>query len=60
MFLELQKNGHDIVIIGVYAPTDDADSNIKDQFYNDLTEVVSNINPRKEMYLCLLYTSRCV
>lgn len=44
MSLEL-KNGHGIVIIGVYAPTDDADTNIKDEFYENLTQVLNDINP---------------
>lgn len=49
--LELKKNGHEIVIVGVYAPTDDADCDIKDTFYRKLTEVLNDIPPRKELIL---------
>lgn len=35
MGLELRKNGHDIVIIGVYVLTDDTDANTKDDFYEN-------------------------
>lgn len=48
MMLELTKNNREIVIIGVYAPTDDADIITKDQFYEKLTQVLASINKRKE------------
>ncbi|CAH1977187.1 unnamed protein product [Acanthoscelides obtectus] len=51
MTLELKKNGYDIVIVGVYAPTDDAEVLIKDQFYETLTQVLTNINPKKEIFI---------
>lgn len=49
--LELQKGGHKIVIIGVYAPTDDSDVEVKEEFFNKLTQVLSDVNPRKELIL---------
>ncbi|KAF2906106.1 hypothetical protein ILUMI_00077 [Ignelater luminosus] len=37
MLLEIEKNGEAIVTIGVNAPSEDADSSIKHDFYNKLT-----------------------
>ncbi|XP_030747693.1 uncharacterized protein LOC115876149 [Sitophilus oryzae] len=50
--LEIEKNGHSIVIIGAYAPSEDADNNIKDEFYDKLLNTILNINDRKE--ICIL------
>ena len=34
-------------IIGVYAPTDDATVEVKDDFFDKLTEVLDNVGQRK-------------
>lgn len=49
--MELDIKGHEIVIIGVYAPTDDSVILLKDEFYAKLTTVLLDINPRKEVIL---------
>lgn len=36
MTLEIQKNEEKIVVVGVYAPSEDAEINEKEQFYNKL------------------------
>jgi len=51
MTVELKKNGYDIVVVGVYAPTDDAEVLVKDQFYEALTQVLTKINPQKEIFI---------
>ena len=43
--------GKDIVIVAVYAPTDDANIVTKDQFEEDITAVLGKINKRKEIIL---------
>lgn len=40
MKMELEMRGHNIVIVGVYAPTDDALVNIKDDFDHKLTRLL--------------------
>lgn len=42
---------HEIEIIGIYAPTDNAAMDIKLSFYEDLTTVVDSISNRKEIIL---------
>ena len=49
--LELQIHGHTLVIIGVYAPNNDADITVKDSFFNKLTGVVEIVNQRKEIIM---------
>lgn len=49
--LELRKNGHNIVIIGIYAPSDDADQQIKNEFYNKLADTIMNTKKHKELYI---------
>ena len=51
MILELSKNGQNIVIVGVYAPSEDADQQIKDEFYNKLRNTLSDVKDDKEIYL---------
>lgn len=51
MTVELTKHGREMVVIGVYAPTDDADKEVKDDFYGKLTGLLEKINPRKEKIL---------
>ena len=47
--VEMNKNGHHIVVIGVYT------------LRGKLTTILTNIKDDKEIYIiCLLYTSRCV
>lgn len=50
--MEIVKNGETIVIIGAYAPSDDADANTKDEFYDKLRDVLINVNHNKEV--CIL------
>ena len=38
-------------VIGVYAPTDDATLEVKDEFYENMTEVLDNIGRRNEIIL---------
>lgn len=45
------KSGHEITIVGVYAPTDDAEKQMKDKFNDELTTILSNIYPRKKILL---------
>ena len=43
--------GRDIMIIAVYAQTDDSPLEIKDEFEATLTDVISNIRCRKEIIM---------
>ena len=49
--VELNKNDHHIVVIGVYAPSDDANITIKDNFYGKLTTILTNIKDDKEVFI---------
>lgn len=49
--LELVLSGQDIVVIGVYSPTDDASLQEKDEFTDKLTQVVDNIGNGKEIVM---------
>lgn len=51
MTIEIVKDSRHIVIIGVYAPSEDALPLIKDQFYDKLIQVVSNIKKDKEIVI---------
>lgn len=51
MTLEMQIFGHTITIIAVYAPTNDANNDIKDAFENDLTSLLTKIGRRKEIIM---------
>ncbi|XP_044766969.1 craniofacial development protein 2-like [Coccinella septempunctata] len=51
MTMEFNKNGHQIVIVGVYAPSDDAGTLVKDEFYGKLTNVLTNIENTKEVII---------
>ncbi|KAK4877536.1 hypothetical protein RN001_010042 [Aquatica leii] len=52
IIVELKLNSEQIVIIGVYAPSDDTDVTIKDQFYENLTGLLESFKNNKEV--CLL------
>ncbi|KAK4883377.1 hypothetical protein RN001_006696 [Aquatica leii] len=52
IIIELKLNSEQIVIIGVYAPCDDTDVTIKDQFYENLTGLLESFKNNKEV--CLL------
>ncbi|KAF2896099.1 hypothetical protein ILUMI_10077 [Ignelater luminosus] len=45
--VELKKNGHNIVIIGVCAPTDAANKEVKDKFYDNLTKLLNDVHSQK-------------
>lgn len=47
--IDLEIWNHTLVIIGVYAPTDDANTVLKNEFEEELTNVLSNISSRKEV-----------
>lgn len=49
--LEINKNGHNIAVIGTYAPSEDADKLDKDKYYEQLQEVLSEIKKDNEIYL---------
>lgn len=49
--LEMIKNGRHIVIIGVYAPSEDSDKITKDHFYNILSDTLSDIKDNKEIFI---------
>ncbi|XP_044762035.1 craniofacial development protein 2-like [Coccinella septempunctata] len=49
--LEIFKNGRKIVIIGVYAPSEDSDRATKDHFYNQLFNTISDIEDNKEIFI---------
>ena len=45
--VQMQLNGHDVNILGIYAPNEDADENQKENFYSKLCSITENINSRK-------------
>ena len=47
----LQTRSGNVNIISAYAPTLDADSEVKDRFYDELSQVVSRIQSEEEMSL---------
>ena len=49
--ISLQTRAGKVHLISVYAPTLAADSEVKDQFYDDLNDVVSAIPPEEEMIM---------
>ena len=49
--MEMTRNGHQIVIVGLYAPNDDADAMLKDGFYERLTTVLAGIRDNKEIVI---------
>lgn len=50
--MDIYKNGETIVIIGAYAPSDDADDSTKDAFYEKLKDILINTGHTKEV--CIL------
>jgi len=49
--MEIEKNGERIVIVGVYAPSEDAEIGIKDDFYDKLSNEVLKIKTDKEIFI---------
>lgn len=49
--MDIKIFGRSIVIVAVYAPTDDSALEIKDKFETTLTDVISKIGNRKEIIL---------
>ncbi|KAL3278586.1 hypothetical protein HHI36_016131, partial [Cryptolaemus montrouzieri] len=49
IMVEIHKNGQNIVIVGVYASSNDADVEIKDPFYIQLDNVLSKVRRDKEV-----------
>lgn len=49
--MEMLKNRHNITIIGVYTPSENADKQIKDSFYNTLSDIITNIKSDNEIYV---------
>lgn len=49
--LELEKNGRQIVILGIYAPSDQSEVLLKDQFYQKLADLLAGIKNGKELFL---------
>jgi exonuclease III len=49
--VQMRLNGHDVTIVGVYAPNDDADDKQKDNFYNKLCSITDNKSSRKELII---------
>ncbi|XP_030766580.1 craniofacial development protein 2-like [Sitophilus oryzae] len=56
--VEIHKNHRQMIIIGVYAPSDDADPLTKDMFFNKLTHIISDIKHDKELFLLGDFNSR--
>jgi hypothetical protein len=46
--VQMRLNGHDVNIVRVYAPNDDADDKQKENFYNKLCSITDNKSNRKE------------
>lgn len=51
MTLRLRVRGHKVVIVGVYAPNDDANVGVKETFYETLTSVIEGIPQDCEVVL---------
>lgn len=47
--LTMKLYGHETLIVGVYAPTDNAQRHLKDKFYNQLSHVLSNTKAHLEI-----------
>lgn len=47
----LKIYGHEIVIVGVYAPYDTSGIQIKDLFYEELSSVISKIKPHQDIII---------
>ncbi|XP_072375390.1 uncharacterized protein [Diabrotica undecimpunctata] len=47
----MKKNGHNIVIVGVYAPNEDADPKSKDDFYNKMNEILSEFKENSDFFI---------
>lgn len=51
VILEIKKNGHNIVIFGVYATCEGTKPKIKDDFHNKLAEILSEVKENCEIYI---------
>lgn len=51
MKMELELRGHRIVIVAVYAPTEDTTVSLKDEFERKMTKLLSDIDHRNEIIL---------
>lgn len=49
--MDLEVFGHKLILIGVYAPTDDATADIKDSFFEKLTSILDTVGNRKDVVL---------
>ena len=49
--MNLEIKGHEIVVVGVYAPNEDAISTVKEEFYKDVTKVLDQISNRKQVLM---------
>ena len=49
--VELEIKSKKVVIIGVYAPIDNASDQEKTTFYNQLTTLLDEIGNRKELFI---------
>ena len=49
--VQIRLNGHDVNIVGVYAPNDDADDKQKENFYNTLGCMMDKNSSRKEIII---------
>lgn len=49
--MELNIWGHEIILLAVYAPTDDSNMELKDAFENNLINLLNNTSNRKEIIL---------
>lgn len=49
--IDITLLSREVVIIGVYAPTNDMDDNVKDAFWDTLRETIEKIPQRKEIIL---------
>lgn len=49
--VDLKLKGYETTIVGIYAPNDDAKIAEKNEFYDDLTNLLDQIGQRRELYL---------
>lgn len=51
MKMELNIWGHEIILVAVYTPTDDSSVEVKNAYEKNLTDLLNNIDRRKEVIL---------
>ena len=49
--LEIEIKGHNLIIIAVYSPNDDASDDKKQDFYDELTTLLEKVTDRKEVII---------